>query len=183
MSTQTATHFVALLAIIGQAGVVLVVLGLPWRKTVLRKAYEMLSDQALRGAFIVAILSMFGSLYFSEVAKYAPCELCWYQRILMYPQVVLLGLALAKKNRDVVLQILILCGLGIVIAVYHVYLQSGGTALVPCSTTISLAVPCGQKNFLEFGYVTIPIMALTSYVMIIVAILLHRRSTKTASTE
>ncbi len=160
----------------------LVALGLPWRKTGLKKIYNFFSEYALLAAFLTALLSMLGSLYFSEVAKYVPCELCWYQRILTYPQVALLGLALAKKNRDVFLQIMILCGLGLVISIYHVYLQSGGTALVPCTTT-ALAVPCGVKNFQEFGYVTIPIMSLTAYVMLMVAVVFHRSAEKKNALE
>lgn len=174
MPPAAVTQALAFLTIVGQAGIVLVLLGWPWRKTALSPVYKFLSGQALLGAFLFTLFAMFGSLYFSEVAKYPPCELCWYQRILMYPQVILLGLALLKKNRDVVWQILILSVIGVVVALYHVYLQSGGTALVPCTTT-ALAVPCGVKNFQEFGYITIPVMALTGYAMIILAMVLHRR--------
>lgn len=174
---KTVTHTIALLTILGQGGLLLVLLGWPWRKSTLRQVYDFLSSQALLGAFVVAAFSMLGSLYFSEVAKYVPCELCWYQRILMYPQVVLLGLALAKKNRDIATQVLALCGLGAVIAVYHIYLQSGGTALVPCTTT-ALAVPCGVKNFQEFGFVTIPVMSLTGFVMLMAAMIFHRQQQK-----
>lgn len=170
---KTITHGLALLTIVGQAGLVLVLLGWPWRKTALKKVYHFFSEYGLLGAFVIALLSTLGSLYFSEVAKYVPCELCWFQRILTYPQVVLLGLALAQKNRDVFWQIMTLCGLGLVVSLYHVYLQSGGTAIVPCSTT-ALAVPCGVKNFQAFGYVTIPIMSLTAYVMLIMAMIFHR---------
>lgn len=182
MSPATVTNAIAFLIIVGQIGLLLFLLGWPWRKTALAKIYNFLSAQALLGAFVISLAAMFGSLYLSEVAKYVPCELCWYQRILMYPQVLLLGLALAKKNRDVATQIIILCALGLAVAIYHVYLQSGGTSLVPCSTT-ALAVPCGVKNLQEFGYVTIPVMSLTSYTMVLVAMLLHRQSVKSVSTE
>ena len=182
MSPLTITRLIALLTIVGQAGLVLVILGWPWRKTALRAVYDFLSNQALFGAFLVVAGGVLGSLYFSEVAKFPPCELCWFQRILMYPQLLLIGLALAKKNRDVVLQTLILSGLRAAIALYQVYLQFGGLAMVPCSTT-GLAASCSQKNFLEFGYITIPIMALTGFVMIIVAMMLHRRAAPTVETE
>jgi disulfide bond formation protein DsbB len=163
------------MVIAGQALLVVYFISLAGRKTWAKSFHVFASEYALLGAFLVTVFSMVGSLYLSEVAKYVPCELCWYQRALMYPQVVLLGLALAKKNRDVVMQILVLSGLGACIAIYHIYLQSGGTALVPCST-VALAVPCGVKNFQEFGYVTIPIMSLTGFVMLIIAALLHRQA-------
>lgn len=182
LNPESVTRIIALLTIIGQVGLVLALFGWPWRKTSLRSVYAFLSDQALRGAFLVVAGGVLGSLYFSEVAKFPPCELCWYQRILMYPQLLLIGLALAKKNRDVVLQTLILSGLGVVIALYQAYLQSGGPAMVPCSTA-GLATSCSQKNFLEFGYITIPVMALTGFVMIMVAMVLHRRSAPAVETE
>ena len=47
-------------------------------------------------AFIVALVSMCGSLYYSDVLGYEPCKMCWYQRICMYPEVLLLGLALYR---------------------------------------------------------------------------------------
>lgn len=174
ITPASVTHGIAFLSLIGMALIVLYVFGLPWRNSALRAVYAFAGTNALLGAFLVTIGAMFGSLYFSEIAKYPPCDLCWYQRILMYPQVVLIGLALMKKNRDVIMQVRILSGLGLIIALYHVYLQSGGTALVPCSATGSLAVPCGVKNFQEFGFVTIPVMALTGYVLLLIATALHR---------
>ncbi len=177
LSSQSVTQIIALLTIISQAGLALVLIGWPWRKTALRTVYDFFSSQALLGAFLVVAGGVLGSLYFSEVAKYPPCELCWYQRILMYPQILLIGLALAKKNRDVGPQIMILSGLGILVSLYQTYLQYGGPALAPCSTT-GLAVSCSQQNFLEFGYITIPVMALTGFVMIMVAMVLRRRAVK-----
>lgn len=180
------THAIALLTIVGQVLIALYLLGLPWRKSWLRPLYDLAGEYALLGAILVVFGGMAGSLYFSEVAKFPPCELCWYQRVLLYPQLVLLGLALLKKNRDIELQVLTLSVFGLVISVYQSYLQYGGTALIPCSTS-ALAVSCGQKNFLEFGYITIPVMAMTGFVLLIVAMVLHRQrptsSSMTADTQ
>lgn len=175
MSVAAVSNILAILTIIGQAGVVLVLLGWPWRKTLLKPVYEFLSMLSLPGSFLVVAGSIIGSLYFSLVAKYPACELCWYQRILMYPQLVLIGLAMVKRNRDIVPQGLILSGLGFLIAAYQTYLQYGGSTLVPCSTT-SFAVSCSQQNFLLFGYITLPVMALTGFAMLLVAMLLHRET-------
>lgn len=171
---QTIAKGIAFLAIIGQGATLLVLLGWPWRKTALRGIYQFLATNALLGAFLIAVFSTLGSLYISDVANYVPCELCWYQRIMMYPLVLLLGLAVAKKNRDIRPQLFFFAGLGLLIAIYHVYLQSGGTALVPCSTA-ALAVPCGVKNFQVFGYVTIPVMSLTGFAMLLVASVLSAK--------
>lgn len=182
ISTQLVTHGIALLTIVSQALVVLYILGLPWRNSALRKIYSLAGSYALLGSLLVVLGGMFGSLYFSEFAKYPPCELCWYQRILMYPQLVLLLLALAKKNRDIFWQVMVLSGVGFLIAVYQSYLQYGGTALVPCSTT-GLAVSCSQQNFLEFGYITIPVMAMSGFAVLIIAMIEHRRQAVSVSAE
>lgn len=172
LTVESMTKLIAVLVIIGQALVVLFLLGLPWRKTALRMIYEFASEFSVVGALLVVLGAIFGSLYFSEIAKFPPCELCWYQRILIYPQLALLVLALMKKNRDVIYQVVVLSGLGFILSLYQTYLQYGGSALVPCSTTGG-AVSCATKNFLEFGYITIPVMALTGFVMILVAMLLE----------
>lgn len=179
ISVDTITQLIAGATVVGQALVVLFVLGLPWRKKVLRPIYTFAGEFALPGALLVVLGAIIGSLYFSEVAKFPPCELCWYQRILIYPQAVLLVLALMKKNRDVLYQIAALSGIGFIISVYQTYLQYGGSALAPCSTT-GLAVSCAQKNFLEFGYITIPVMALTGFTMILIAVVLERWRSKEA---
>lgn len=122
-------------------------------------------------AFAVAFASVAGSLVLSEIAHLPPCDLCWYQRVVMYPQVILLGLALLKKNPTVRLQSMIFSSIGAVIAIYHIFLQLGIKEIVPCSTRV-LAIPCGQVNFLAFGYVTIPVMALTGFVLLLVLMVL-----------
>ncbi len=182
ISIDVMTKAIAGLVIVGQALLVLYVVGLPWRKTALKGVYSFAAEYALPGALLALFGAIFGSLYFSEIAKFPPCELCWYQRIVMYPQVVLVGLAMMKKNRDVRMQLLVLSGIGFIISLYQTYLQYGGSALVPCSTT-GFAISCAQKNFLEFGYITIPVMALTGFAMIFVAGLLTKNSNDATSEQ
>lgn len=166
------------LVIIGQ--VLLVIGALAWltRRGIGARVWSLMNRLALPGAFAVAAVSMVGSLLFSEVAKFSPCVLCWYQRILMYPQVLLLGLALNKKNRDVVPSAMILSVIGFFVAGYHYALQLGAPALGPC-TAAPVAVDCAAKVTPTFGYVTIPLMAATGFAMIIVAMLIHRRRSTT----
>lgn len=182
ISVTTMTHLIALLVLIGQIAIGLYLLGWPWRRTALRPLYDFAASIALPGALLVAASGLLGSLYFSEIAKYPPCELCWFQRIVFYPQVVLLALAVAKKNRDIFWQVVILSLIGLLISVYQSYLQYGGGAILPCSTA-GFAVTCGQKNFLEFGYITIPVMAMTGFALLLVAMLLHRSRPTAATSE
>jgi disulfide bond formation protein DsbB len=115
------------------------------------------------------------SLIYSDVIGYLPCTLCWYQRILLYPEVLLLGLALWKEDRTITDYIIALSGLGILLSAYQKYLELGGTSILPCSAT---AASCSKVYVMEFGYITIPVMALTSFVFIFVLMLIHNYITK-----
>ena len=118
----------------------------------------------LYGAWLVALTAMLGSLYFSEIRHFVPCTLCWYQRILMYPMVVLLGVAAWNRDRGVVKYALPLTVLGTLIAGYHVLDQkipSFGFAGA-CST----GVPCNVAYINYLGFVTIPVLSLTAFVLV-----------------
>ena len=118
---------------------------------------------ALPAAFLVALVSMVGSLFFSEIAKYTPCELCWFQRILMYPLVLILGIAVVRKERLMAPYVMVLTLIGAVIAAYHYSLQLGVTPLAPCSEIMG---SCAAKQSMTYGYITIPVMSLTAFILI-----------------
>lgn len=126
-------------------------------------------------AFLTALVSTLGSLFYSEIAGYEPCTLCWYQRILMYPQVVTLGLALWKKNEAVIDQGLVLSFGGIVIATYQYLSQIAVIEIAPCSA-IGYSVSCSKTFVMNYGYITIPMMALTGFGYIFVLMLVRKFS-------
>lgn len=128
---------------------------------------EFFSKNALWFALSVAILAMAGSLFYSEIAHYTPCKLCWYERILMYPQVLLIGMALWKKDKKIADYGLGMSILGFLIALYHNYIYYTGNSLFPCDAA-GLGESCTRRFILEFGYVTIPLMALTAFALLIV---------------
>jgi disulfide bond formation protein DsbB len=119
-------------------------------------------------AFAVALVSTLGSLYLSEVARFVPCTLCWYQRIAMYPLPLLLGIAAVRGDVAVRRYAVPLAGIGALIAAYHVALQRlpGGLPSGSCS----LDVPCTAIYVERFGFVTIPAMALIGFVAIVVTL-------------
>lgn len=127
-------------------------------------------------AFIVAVVATLGSLFYSEVAQYEPCKLCWFQRIFMYPQVVLLGLFLDRKDKVAIIRpVIVLSIIGAVIALYHYYLQlSPAGAFVPCST-VGISVSCTTREFTNLGYITIPMMAFSAFILIIAFLWLHAK--------
>src|SRR3989338_4553134 len=131
-----------------------------------KRLNQWLADNTLLFAFIVALTATSGSLFYSEVMGYDPCKLCWFQRILMYPQVILWGLALIKKDRKIVDYGLTLSIIGALIAAYHYLLQIGLAPSIDCGA-VGYAAQCSQRFVMEFGYITIPMMALTAFVMII----------------
>lgn len=117
-------------------------------------------------AFIVALVSTGISLFYSNIAGFEPCRLCWWQRIFMYPQIVILGLALLKKDYKIVDYALALAMIGAIIALYHNYIYFGGPAILPCEAS-GLGVSCSKRYVFEFGYITIPMMSLTSFLLMI----------------
>ncbi len=137
-------------------------------------------NKAVLFAFLVALLATLGSLFYSEIAGYEPCKLCWFQRIFMYPQALLLGLALAKKDKNIIGYSLVMSGVGGVIAGYHYLLQLGVAPALPCAA-VGYSAACSQRFVLLFGYITIPMMAFTAFALLFVTMLLARRQATTAA--
>lgn len=134
----------------------------------INKIVRIFSDNALFFSFFVALFATSGSLFFSEIAHFIPCKLCWYQRIFMYPQILILGIASLKNDFAVRRYILPLSGVGLGVSVYHYILQMSPIPL-PCSDEIA---SCAAKQFAYFGYITIPLMSATAFALIIVLFLL-----------
>jgi disulfide bond formation protein DsbB len=122
----------------------------------------------LSAATLVAAIAMAGSLYFSEVVHFIPCELCWYQRIAMYPLVPLLGLAAWRRDTGIRPYALALAGLGAPISAWHVLVERFPTLEGPYCDP---AAPCSAIWVNTFGYLTIPTMALSGFLLIAVLLL------------
>lgn len=134
----------------------------------LQKKLAILTKHELWLMLVVAVIATMGSLFFSEIAGWAPCKDCWLQRIFMYPQVVLLAVAIWKRDSGVAKYILALSLIGIVLSTHHYIEQIEATffapanALVPCDDT---GVSCAKTYTFRFGYITIPMMALTAFII------------------
>ncbi|PZE20863.1 disulfide bond formation protein B [Paenibacillus xerothermodurans] len=115
-------------------------------------------------AWAVSLAAVAGSLYFSEVMLFEPCKLCWFQRIFMYPLVILLGMACYRDDRRLAPYLLPMSIIGGCIALYH-YLEQKIPALaelLPCT----IGVPCNGQYINWFGFITIPFLALVAFVFI-----------------
>lgn len=122
-------------------------------------------------AFVVASIATGGSLFFSEIAHFVPCELCWYQRICMYPLTITTLLAALFDDPRAARYLLPLPVVGAGVSVYHLLVENG---VVGESLTCRISAPggCTVKWINEFGYVTIPTLALTAFALVFAFLLL-----------
>jgi disulfide bond formation protein DsbB len=135
--------------------------------------YKQLSSFSSYAAWVAALIATLGSLYASEIAHFPPCVLCWYQRICMYPLVVIIAVGILKKDRWMPLYVLPLSIIGMLIGLYHVllYYQIIPESVAPCIQGIS----CTTKYIEWFGFVTIPFLSLSAFVIITILIFLSWR--------
>ncbi|GAE27690.1 disulfide bond formation protein B [Halalkalibacter wakoensis JCM 9140] len=117
-------------------------------------------------AWITSLVATLGSLYFSQVKMYEPCTLCWYQRIVIYPIVIIFVIGILKKDATVALYSAVFSFIGIGLSSYHYALQK-----IPFFTETAPAcgrVPCTGQYINWFGFVTIPFLALTAFTIIFI---------------
>ena len=169
MSVLLISTFLAILALSAAFGVLVTLTFLLMDRTRmvpgLREGMRaLLGPPALWLAFLVALTATVGSLYFSEVARFTPCVLCWYQRIAMYPLVVLLGVAALRGDVSVRRYVGPVAIIGAAISIYHI-----GVERLPGlpSGACSLDVPCDLIWIERFGFITIPVMALVGFLAIL----------------
>lgn len=127
-------------------------------------------------AWLVSLTGTLGSLFFSEVMQLQPCLLCWYQRVAMFPLVLILGIGLYREDATSGLYGLGLGAIGWAVAGYHFLLYSGWIPenLQPCSKGLS----CAEVDLRVVGFLTIPLMSLLTFTMIIGLLVAARRQGK-----
>jgi len=118
----------------------------------------------LFACWLLAAGSTMGSLFFSNVMEFAPCVLCWYQRIALFPLVVILAAGLFPYDGTVIRYALPLAVAGLLTAVYHNLLYTGiiPESIQPCSRGVS----CTEEYIDLFGIFTIPMLSLLSFALI-----------------
>lgn len=135
----------------------------------LKKLVNLVARRALWLGFFFALFSTLSSLFYSEIIGYAPCTLCWYQRIAMYPLVVILGVGALHKDKRAALYAALLSGIGLVIAVYHYFIQVFQTNVVCAVGEVS----CTSSYTFAYGFITIPFMALACFGTILLLMYLY----------
>jgi len=170
VSTDTGTLFLALLALAAQVVLVVVAVVAIVSRPALARLRDALGVQALQLAFVVGLVATVGSLWLSEGAGFVPCRLCWYQRIAMYPMPVILGIAAVRRDVAVRVYALPVVAIGATISVWHMLVERFPS--LETSTSCDPANPCSIIWVERFGYLTIPTMALTAFVLIATLLLL-----------
>ncbi len=183
MSVNTISTFLAVGAILIGAGVVaaavtgVLAMGMAPARRLQAGVAAWFDGNGLWLAWLMAVVATLGSLYYSQIAHFTPCEYCWYQRIAMYPLAVILGIAAFRGDSSIRRYVFPLAIGGGLISAYHYTIQHlPDLAAGVCSTT----TPCTAALVWKFDFVSIPFMALVSFGAIITVLLLDR--TRTPST-
>ena len=121
-------------------------------------------ENSLLFIWLTSLVATLGSFYFSEIRQYEPCELCWYQRILMYPILILTTVAYIQKNVRIAVTTAVFSCIGGAISLYHYGIQKLDflTETAPACGR----VPCTGQYINWFGFITIPFLALTAFILI-----------------
>lgn len=133
----------------------------------------LVKNNLVKLGLIISIISTAGTLYFSEILKFTPCELCWYQRIFMYPLVVIFSISIWKKDKNVAFFALPLSILGLIISIYHnlLYFKIIPESIQPCT----IGASCTAKQIEWFGFITIPFLSFLSFLTITILMLIHEK--------
>ncbi len=166
MNFVALTQSMATLSLVAGAmgiGLLVALLLPPLRRPLLAAASG--SENLLVGAAAAtAFLASAGSLYYSEVVGFVPCILCWYQRIAMYPLVLVLGVGALRRDRAAWTYGVPLAAVGLLIALYHITIQFRPALDVGVCTA---GVSCTARYLAIFGFVSIPVMAAGAFFLVL----------------
>ena len=187
LPVKTLSVFFAVLALLCWAVAVLLLVGALLRRSQrgrpgrLEPLRDDIGRMALPLAWLIAVVTMLGSLYYSKVQEFVPCELCWYQRICIYPFAVILGIATWRRDASIRIYAIPIFAIGIVISTYHTWIQ----AFPPDNGTsfCTAAAPCTTRYVWEFGFVSLPFMALAAFVAMSALLLVARPAPRRAAHE
>ena len=162
--THDVTSALAGLGVVGQALVVLLVLSLLVARERIR---AWLWGYELWAAFVVAAIATGGSLFYSQVAGFIPCEFCWFQRMMMYPLSILTLLIAARGDNRAARYLLPLPVVGAGTSIYHMLLEHHVIKEPGACTLTGGGCTANWIALHSFGYLTIPTLALTAFLLLI----------------
>ncbi|MFH0961478.1 MAG: disulfide bond formation protein B [archaeon] len=165
---ELSKSILSLLTILAQAGLAagFAARVLPNKPKIVVKLLSFFSKNASILAVLVSLFATISSLFLSEILGLAPCNLCWFQRALMYPIPAILLFSLIAKGKKHFRFVLPLVLGGAAVSLYHIYLQLSASFSPFCPSNPTIGSSCSSIGFAGFGYVTIPVMALTGFLAI-----------------
>ena len=177
MNKEAVELFSAILALATVAGGIITLAALVFEKS-MSWAGAWLTQVRASGLWIICMITtgaMVGSLYFSESVGFAPCKLCWYQRIAMYSIAIISFVAALRNDKNIVRYTIVLAPLGLIVSTYHYLLEWFPTLE---TNVCSLDVPCTAVWFRELGFVTLCFMAGCAFITVIAVSLAIMREQK-----
>lgn len=132
---------------------------------------SIIEDYGYYLTLVVALVATLGSLYFSEVRQFEPCRLCWFQRIMMYPIGILALVGIIKQDEYLPNYVLPLSLIGLCISIYHILIQNGIIVQSSGCTTVL----CSIKYVNWLGFISIPVLAGTAFLIISTIMFLNLR--------
>jgi disulfide bond formation protein DsbB len=169
--TQDVVIILSVLGVVGQVlvalGIVVGVLALAGVRGPLNAIRNLLWGYELWGAFVVAAVATGGSLFYSQVAHFVPCEFCWFQRLLMYPLSILTLLIAVRGDNRAARYLIPLPVVGAGTSIYHMLIERG--VIVEPKACLLSGDGCSTNWIFNhsFGYLTIPTLALTAFLLLI----------------
>ena len=180
MNSDAVQTFSALLAVVALAGGAITFLSLAVKAAWAQTWLATVRAYGVWGICAVTTTAMVGSLYFSESVGYAPCKLCWYQRIAMYSIAIISFVAALRKDNAIARYTIVLAPIGLIVSTYHYLLEWG---VISESNVCSLDVPCTSIWFREFGFITLCFMAGSAFIAVIAFSIALLRAQTTSSQE
>jgi disulfide bond formation protein DsbB len=182
VNTEAVQLFSAILALATLAGGIITLAALAFEKS-MSWAGAWLTQVRASGLWIICMITtgaMVGSLYFSEKVGFAPCKLCWYQRIAMFSIAIISFVAALRNDKNIARYTIVLAPLGLIVSTYHYLLEWFPTLE---ANVCSLDVPCTAVWFRELGFVTFAFMAGGTFITVIAVSLAIMREEKIDSTS
>jgi disulfide bond formation protein DsbB len=158
---QSLNHTLAILGLVGIIATALLIFDLYTE----RRLQKYVAQWGMKFALLATLASSAMTLLYSEVFGILPCGLCWFERVALYPQVLLIATAIYIKDSRMPIYGIGLSVFGLVISLYHHYIQMGGSQFVKCPVS---GVDCSKRFFFEFDFMTFPLMSAILFLFLII---------------
>ncbi len=155
---RSMSHGMPVLVLVSHVILVIIFVSLIFIRGWGRRVVYFVGENAVRLGILVALSAVIGSLFYSNFAGFTPCVLCWWQRVFIFPILIILLVGFIKKNNSAFTFVVPLAFFAALVALYQSYVYLGGNSILPCTAE---GGECSRIYVLAFGYITIPLMSLT----------------------